>query len=126
VLFLQNDRLLVRQLSDLPVPQKSAVLETLGVFFLTENLCEHIYRGAEFNIMQSLDAVHFKDFTLLIGQPGNCFSGDFEEQLEELGFDEETLGLRICLHAGASPEDASQQQRNFERALELIHTAELA
>jgi hypothetical protein len=125
VLFLQGGRFVARQMSELPPAQRSTVLETLGMFFLTDNLCENLYQSAEFSIMQSLDVIHFKEFSLLVGRPGDCFSGDFEEKLEELGFDEETLGLRTCVHAGVSDEDEQKQQRNIERAMELIHDARL-
>lgn len=124
-LFLHEDKLVLRQLSELSSEQRASLLETLGAFFLTENLCEVIYQRAEFNIFHALDAVHFKEFSLLVGQPGAGDSGEFEEQLEELGFDEETMGLRTCVHAARVREEEQKQQRNIERALELIHNADL-
>ncbi len=125
VLFLHDDKLVARKLSELPTAQQSAVLETLGAFFLSPNLCEDIYQHAEYNIMHPLDVVHFKEFSLFIGQPGNCDSTDFEEQLEDLGFHWETQGLRTCVHAGCSRETEAKQLPKIERAMELIHGANL-
>lgn len=124
-LFLHEDKLVVSQLSELSSEQQASLLETLGAFFLTENLCEALYQRAEFNIFHALDAVHFKEFSLLVGQPEEGDSGEFEEQLEGLGLDEETLGLRTCVHAACVREEEQKQQRNIERALELIHNTDL-
>ncbi len=121
VLFLRDGKLVACHLPELPTATRSSVLETLGVFFLQENLCEEIYDLAEFDIMHSLDVVHFKEFTLLVGEPVYSRNRDFHDKREELGFDEETLGLKACVHSSSSRENREKQNPNIERAMELIH-----
>lgn len=84
---------------------------------MTENLCEVIY--------QRTLTVNFRDFSLLVGQPGAGDDGEFEEHLEELDFDKEIMGLRTAVHAARVREEEQKQQCNIERAPEFIHNEDL-
>lgn len=121
VLFLESGELVARRLAELPATVRSAILEVLGAFFLIENLCEGLYHLAGFSIFEALDAVHFRNFTLLRGEPETCGEENFEEQLAELGFDWGTQAVKLSMHPWAAVERGVIFNQEVEQALTLIH-----
>lgn len=109
VLFLRDGKLVQSQLSEMSPTHRAAVLETLGAFFLVENLCEVVYSQANFSIFGLLDALHFKTFTLLRGEFDGSAHGACQEQLEALGLDEETPILKLCTTQAGSPRETHDQ-----------------
>ncbi len=121
ILFLEGGELVARPLGDLPAAVRAGTLEILATFFLTEDLCEGLYYRAGFSIFKALDAVHFRNFTLLRGDPASCGEDSFEELLEELEFGCNTQGLKLAMHPWAATERGVIFSKEVEQALNLIH-----